>query len=252
MAISFRVKARGAVGECRLRPLAVPFLVLLLATAEACAKSGDSSGGSGGGLGASSGGAGAGGSPGTGGNTNGSGGDQGTASGGSAADAGKPGIPDASSSPGPDGGCVPNYKCTPTAPNTGDIYADCAARVNQFRACVCLPPLPRWNDGEACADQDAQYDSQQNVAHAGFQARICTSGNAQDECPNWKSATQVISQCLQQMFNEGPPPTTPCTGSCYSTYGHYINMTGTSYKSGVACGFYTTSSGSMWAAQNFK
>jgi hypothetical protein len=32
----------------------------------------------------------------------------------------------------------------------------------------------------------------------------------------------------------------------------YINMTGTKYKSGVACGFYTTSSGSIWAAQNFQ
>jgi hypothetical protein len=149
-------------------------------------------------------------------------------------------------------GCVPDYSCNPTPPNTGDIYADCAARVNQFRACVCLPPLPRWTAGEACADQDSQYDSQQSVAHAGFQARICTSGNAQDECPGWKNATQVISQCLAQMFAEGPPPTATCTGSCYSAHGHYINMTGTNYKNGVACGFYTTSSGSMWAAQNFQ
>jgi hypothetical protein len=149
-------------------------------------------------------------------------------------------------------GCVPDYACAPTAPNTGDVYADCVTRMNQFRACVCLPPLARWTSGEACADQDAQYDSQQNVAHAGFQAGICASGNAQDECPGWKNATQVISQCLAQMFAEGPPPTTPCTGSCYSAHGHYINMTGTKYSSGVACGFYTTPTGSLWAAQNFK
>jgi hypothetical protein len=149
-------------------------------------------------------------------------------------------------------GCVPDYACAPTAPNTGDIYADCVTRVNQFRACVCLPPLARWNAGEACADQDAQYDSQSNVAHAGFQGGICVSGNAQDECPGWKNATQVIAQCLQQMFAEGPPPSTPCTGTCYSAHGHYINMTGTNYKNGVACGFYTTSAGAMWAAQNFK
>jgi hypothetical protein len=29
-------------------------------------------------------------------------------------------------------------------------------------------------------------------------------------------------------------------------------MTGTGYKNGVACGFYTTSGGAVWAAQNFK
>jgi hypothetical protein len=165
-----------------------------------------------------------------------------------------PGNRDTGTANGGDGGCVPDYACKPTSPNTGDIYADCAARVNQFRACVCLPPLPRWTAGEACADQDAQYDSQQNTAHAGFQAGICASGNAQDECPNWTGSTpeKVIDGCLQMMFDEGPPPTATCTGQCYSDHGHYINMTGTKYKNGVACGFYTTASGGIWAAQNFQ
>ncbi len=153
-----------------------------------------------------------------------------------------------------DGGCVPDYSCKPTSPNTGDPAADCVARVNQFRACVCLPPLARWTAGEACADQDSQYDSQQSSAHAGFIAGICASGNAQDECPDWGGYTdeKVIDQCLQMMFDEGPPPTASCTGTCYEAHGHYINMTGTKYKSGVACGFYTTASGSVWAAQNFQ
>jgi hypothetical protein len=142
------------------------------------------------------------------------------------------------------GACVPDYACKPVSPNTGDVYADCVARVNQFRACVCLPPLPRWSAGEACADQDAQYDSQQNSAHAGFQAGICTSGNAQDECPNWGKTTpeKVIDGCLQMMFDEGPPPSGTCTGQCYSDHGHYINMTGTKY----------TASGGIWAVQNFQ
>ena len=155
---------------------------------------------------------------------------------------------------GADAGCVPNYQCKPTSPNTGDMYADCVARVNQFRACVCLPSLPRWNAGEACANQDAQYDSQQNTAHAGFTAKICSAGNAQDECPDWTKATpaSVIDGCLQMMFDEGPPPAGSCTGQCYQDHGHYINMTGTKYKNGVACGFFTTASGSIWAAQNFQ
>jgi hypothetical protein len=161
---------------------------------------------------------------------------------------------DANISTGGDGGCVPDYACQPVAPNTGDPYADCVERVNQFRACVCLPPLARWTAGEACADQDAEYDSEQGTAHAGAQANICDWGNAQDECPDWKRSTaaSVIDGCLQMMFEEGPPPSGSCTGQCYSDHGHYINMTGTNYKSGVACGFYTTSTGSVWATQNFR
>ena len=160
--------------------------------------------------------------------------------------------PDTSTSS--DAGCVPDYACTPVSPNTGDPYADCVARVNQFRACVCLPPLAHWTAGEACADQDSQYDSQQNTAHAGANANICDWGNAQDECPDWTRSTSesVIDGCLLMMFQEGPPPSGSCTGSCYSAHGHYINMTGTGYKNGVAYGFYTTSTGSVWAAQNFK
>jgi len=154
---------------------------------------------------------------------------------------------------GTSGACVPNYSCTPTAPNTGDIYADCAARVNQFRACVCLPPLTRNTAAEACADQQAAYDAAQATAHAGFSSKVCTpGGNAQNECPGWggwKSTTQVINQCILSMFNEGPPPTTPCSGTCYSTYGHYINMTGSYTK--VACGFYTGTSGQVTSVQNF-
>lgn len=149
-------------------------------------------------------------------------------------------------------GCVPNPGCKLTAPaSSGDIYQDCVDRINQFRTqCACLPALERWTDGEACANQEAQYDSEKNSAHAGFMDKICSSGNAQDECPSWGSNTQVISGCLQQMWDEGPPPTMPCNDSCFQMYGHYINMSSTSSKR-VACGFYTTPSGKVWAVQNF-
>jgi hypothetical protein len=150
-------------------------------------------------------------------------------------------------------GCVQDLKCMPPAPNTGDIYADCVARVNQFRACVCLPPLQEWKDGEACANQDSMYDAQHQSdgAHAGFKAKICAAGNAQDECPGYRSNDQVISGCLQQMFNEGPPPMMPCSGTCYQQHGHFINMTNTRYTS-IACGFFTNTDGKIWAVQNFK
>jgi hypothetical protein len=151
---------------------------------------------------------------------------------------------------GSSGGCTPDYACMPTAPDTGDYEADCVARVNQFRACVCLPPLARWNAGEACADQDAAYDPA-NGAHAGFIADLCTpEGYAQDECPGWGSEAEVVSGCLQQMFNEGPPPTEPCTGSCFQMYGHFINMTNTTYSM-VACGIATVS-GQVTAVQDFQ
>jgi uncharacterized protein YkwD len=151
-----------------------------------------------------------------------------------------------------DGGpCTPDYGCTPTAPSTGDQYADCVARVNQLRYCVCLGPLARNTAGETCANQQAQYDSQSGTAHSGFTGNICTPrGSAQNECPGWRSVAQTISGCMLDMFDEGPPPTSPCTGDCFTTYGHFINMTNTRYTS-VACGFYTTASGQVWQVQNY-
>jgi len=171
-------------------------------------------------------------------------------SGGVMGSAGAKGSGGATTGNGGASGCTPDYGCKPTPPDTGDYYADCVTRVNQFRACVCLPPLARWNAGEACADMDAAYDPSHS-AHAGFIAGICSpEGNAQDECPGWGSATQVISGCIQQMFDEGPPPTADCTGDCYETHGHYINMTNTRYTK-IACGIATVN-GKVTAVQDLQ
>jgi hypothetical protein len=150
------------------------------------------------------------------------------------------------------GGCVENLGCELEAPaSTGDIHQDCVDRINQFRTvCACLEPLERWTEGEACADQMAQYDSERDEAHAGFQDDICDGGFGQNECPGWRSEEQVISGCLQAMWDEGPPPTDPCNGQCFQDHGHFINMTNPSH-SRVACGFYTTPGGEVWAVQNF-
>jgi len=171
-------------------------------------------------------------------------------SGGVSGAAGAKGSGGAATGNGGAGGCTPDYGCKPTAPDTGDYYADCVARVNQFRACVCLPPLARWNAGESCADMDAAYDPSHS-AHAGFIAGICSpEGSAQDECPGWGSATQVISGCIQQMFDEGPPPTADCTGDCYEMHGHFINMTNTRYTK-IACGIATVN-GKVTAVQDLQ
>ena len=97
----------------------------------------------------------------------------------------------------------------------------------------------------------AEYDAEMNSAHAGSRDGICQPGGAQNSCPGYSSNNQVISLCLQQMWDEGPPPMTPCEGSCFQKYGHFINMTSTSTTK-VACGFFTTSAGKVWAVQNFS
>lgn len=152
-----------------------------------------------------------------------------------------------STEPGPD--CVPDYECEPEAPNTGDFYADCVARVNQFRACVCLPALERATEAEDCLDQQAEYDSTHSP-HAGFIDGICEpQASAQNECPGWGGAEDVVDGCIQSMFDEGPPPTEECEGDCYQEHGHFINMTGTRYTR-VACGMYQDGD-ETWSVQNF-
>ncbi|HYP99180.1 MAG TPA: CAP domain-containing protein [Polyangiaceae bacterium] len=150
------------------------------------------------------------------------------------------------------GGCVQNLACKLTAAaSSGDLQQDCVDRINQFRTqCACLPPLARGTDGEACANQMAEYDAAKNTAHAGYTDKICTPSGAQNSCPGYSSNNQVISLCLQQMWDEGPPPTNPCDGDCFQMYGHYINMT-TKTSTKVACGFFTTSAGKVWSVQNF-
>jgi hypothetical protein len=167
------------------------------------------------------------------------------------------------SSGGGDGGpCTVNLGCVLAAPpSTGDIRQDCVNRINQFRTtCACVKPLARWTAGEACADMDAQYDAMKMVGHAGAMANICNWGDAQDECPGDPSNQYVVDMCLQQMWSEGPPPAgttiAQCESpqmldTCYETHGHFINMSDPNVNQ-VACGFYTTSTGAVWAAQNFS
>jgi hypothetical protein len=184
--------------------------------------------------------------------------DAGKASGTSKTDAGT-----GPSSTGGDGGpCTVHLDCTLTAPpSTGDIRQDCVDRINQFRTtCACIKPLARWTAGEACADMDAQYDAMKMVGHAGAMANICNWGDAQDECPGDPSNQYVVDMCLQQMWSEGPPPagttiaqceSPQMINSCYEAHGHFINMSNPDVTQ-VACGFYTTSTGAVWAAQNFS
>ena len=150
-----------------------------------------------------------------------------------------------SCSEGPLQAPIPN--CAPEVPaSTGDPAQDCVNRVNQLRwECQCLPPLQRWTEGEACANEHAEYDST-NGLHAGVTANICElglGGRAQNECPGWNSEEHVVSGCLQRMWDEGPGP---LIGQV-----HYTNMTNPDYDM-VACGFYETDDSKVWSVQNFQ
>jgi hypothetical protein len=104
-----------------------------------------------------------------------------------------------------------------------------------------LAPYERWTDKESCANGQAKSDSETKTAHGAFSE---CSENAQNECPGYPSESAVIGTCLDQMWAEGP-------GADFKSHGHYINMSSTKYSK-VACGFYATSGGNVWAVQDFR
>jgi len=117
----------------------------------------------------------------------------------------------------------------------------CVKHINSLRASVGLGPLSRWKDDESCADSQAESDSETRQAHSAFHR--CDEP-AQNECPgtSWRSMTGpdgIVPGCLDRMWSEGPG------GS------HYDNMTHPSYTM-VACGFHHTSSGEVWAVQDYR
>jgi hypothetical protein len=114
-------------------------------------------------------------------------------------------------------------------------------KINEYRATLSLPPYQRWTSAEACVDSQAKQDSETGKAHSAFGQ---CGESAQDECPGYGSLDETVTTCLAQMWAEGP-------GSDFQTHGHYINMSSTQYTN-VACGFFVTSSGSVWAAQDFQ
>ncbi|MDB5106053.1 MAG: hypothetical protein JWP91_3742 [Fibrobacteres bacterium] len=116
----------------------------------------------------------------------------------------------------------------------------CVDRINAFRASENLKPLARWSGSEECADGEAMSDAGSGQAHGAFG----TCGEwAQDECPGWGSVQSTVQGCLQSMWDERLTPG--------GQQGHYKNMSNTKYTQ-VACGFFETAGGKVWALQNFK
>ncbi len=130
--------------------------------------------------------------------------------------------------------------------NTGSSYPvaaeECVRHINQYRASIGLVPYERWTEEEACADSEAKKDADANRPHGSFGS---CGERAQNTCPGWPGTPEImIDSCLGMMWAEGP-------GSDFSTHGHYLNMSSTSYTR-VACGFYITPAGSIWTVQDFR
>jgi hypothetical protein len=123
-----------------------------------------------------------------------------------------------------------------TSPSSDPSQA-CVDKINSLRASIGLPALQRWTSEEACVDGEAKADAQTGIPHSAFPG---CGELAQNECPGWRGpASAMIGSCLDAMWAEGPGG------------GHYFNMTNPSYSK-VACGFFTTASGAVWATQDFR
>jgi hypothetical protein len=126
-------------------------------------------------------------------------------------------------------------------PAARDASQRCVDGINRHRASIGLGPLQRWTQNEACASGQAADDARTRKPHGTFGR---CSEKAQNVCPDWPGRPDaMIDGCLQMMWNEGP-------GS-FPEHGHYMNMASTKFTR-VACGYHVTSSGSVWAVQDFE
>lgn len=113
----------------------------------------------------------------------------------------------------------------------------CVDLINGYRRMAGLLPYARLAASEPCADGEARRDGQSGTAHSAFPS---CGELAQNECPGWGGAPdKALAGCLQAMWAEGPGG------------GHHDAMASKRYTQ-VFCGFYTTPSGKLWAAQDFK
>jgi hypothetical protein len=145
--------------------------------------------------------------------------------------------------PGPAPAPPPPFPVPPPAPPgpSSDPFAaarqSCVDRINAYRARVRVGPVARDPSSERCDDDESRLDASSNRAHGSFGK---CGERAQNACPNYPGASveDVLTKCLQQMFDEGPGA------------GHYDNMTSTKY-SRASCGFVSLPGGRIWTVQNF-
>lgn len=125
-------------------------------------------------------------------------------------------------------------------------FADPAQRcvdvINQYRASANLPPLSRWIMSESCVNAEARDAAASGQPHGAFGR---CGELAQNVCPDWAGpADRMIAPCIQSQWAEGP-------GGDFATHGHYLNLSSTRFTK-VACGYFTTPNGKVWAVQDFQ
>jgi hypothetical protein len=118
----------------------------------------------------------------------------------------------------------------------------CMQIINMYRATLSPPSPPLTEDtmDEPCVDTQAHADYTAMTPHSAF--GNCYEG-AQNECPGWPGPpSSIMTNCLQQMWAEGPPP--------QGQVNHWYNMQNPQ-ATRLACGFYQDPQGTWWATQDF-
>jgi hypothetical protein len=130
----------------------------------------------------------------------------------------------------------------PIAQLSTDAPSRCMSAINARRQGVGLAPLERWSVAEACASTQGRDGASNGQPHGAFGR---CGEMAQNVCPSWPgSAEAMIDACIDSEWKEGP-------GTDFGAHGHYLNLSSTKY-SRVACGFFTTPNGQVWAVQDFQ
>ncbi len=140
--------------------------------------------------------------------------------------------------PGPTPTQPPPFPAPPSSDPFANARQSCVDRINAYRARSRLPALARDGASEPCADEESRLDARSNRAHGSFGK---CGERAQNACPNYPGASveDVLTKCLQQMFEEGPGG------------GHYDNMMNQKYTRAF-CGFESMAGGRIWTVQNFR
>jgi hypothetical protein len=109
-------------------------------------------------------------------------------------------------------------------------------KANALRAQAGVAPLQRETTRESCADLQVRNDALSGVMYGGNPG--CLQA-AQNECQGSDGYAQsLLEQCLQGFYDEGP-------GSV-----RHDALMNAAYT-GVACGFFAATDGSIWSLQNF-
>ncbi len=101
----------------------------------------------------------------------------------------------------------PRLQAGPTAEHRRPRAETNVDRINQFLTqCACLPALKRRKDGESLRQRDGGNTTPITTWLTPASEQICEPGGSPIPALATPLNKQVISLCMQQMWDEGPPP----------------------------------------------